>query len=126
MITCRSATVWTITSGGCLRSRRDALGDWRPRNFLLSRSIGQWFNRAHTIFFTAVLQDDGLSDASSVTVNELNAPALHGALAGGGPAEPAGDGRVLGGDRAVGGAEQQPHAAAPLSRELEPPGLDAR
>ena len=40
-------------------------------------STGQFLSSAHTICFTAVLQDDGLSDASSVTVNQLDRPLLH-------------------------------------------------
>src|SRR2546430_11085470 len=45
------------------------------------RSIGQFFNRTHKICLTVMLQDDGFSDASSVTVNQLHIPSLNGSLA---------------------------------------------
>jgi len=43
-----------------------------------------------------MLQDDGPSDTSSVTVNELDLPALHGALAAHRRDEPPGGGGVNG------------------------------
>ena len=59
-----------------------------------SLSMGQRFKCTHRMVFTAYLQDDGLSDASSVTVNQLNVPSLHGALAGSGGHPPSGGGGV--------------------------------
>jgi hypothetical protein len=71
-----------------------------------------------------VLQDDGLSDASSVTENQLHPPALHVSFARFGPHEPARDGGVLGGG-VSGRPQQQPDPAAVFRGELQPPGLDA-
>src|SRR5436309_13645485 len=62
----------------------------RPRSHeRFHRSIGQFFNRTHKICLTAMLQDDGFSDASSVTVNQLHIPSLNGSLALGGFNQPA-------------------------------------
>src|SRR5438477_5280854 len=60
----------------------------------LRQSIGQLINRTQSIFFTAVLQKDGLPDASSVTVKQLDPPALHCSLPWRRFDEPAGGGGV--------------------------------
>src|SRR5947209_6916823 len=109
---CRSATGRVMTRISSRRPRDN-------RSSLLARSIGQLLKRAHKMIFTAALQSDGLSDTSSVTVKELNDPALNGSLARCGADEPAGGGGV---DfaAAAGGAEQDAHAAALLGRQLQP------
>ena len=45
-------------------------------------SIGKFFSRTQRMCFTAELQEDGLSDAPSVAVKELDLPALKRSLAG--------------------------------------------
>ena len=81
---------------------------------------------AHRMVFTAYLQDDGLSDASSVTVNQLNVPSLHGALPGMGAHQPAGGGGITIDAGCVGVAQQDSHAAPALGGKLEPAGHDPR
>src|SRR4051812_46102081 len=61
-------------------------------------SIGQFLSSAHTICFTAVLQDDDPPHSPSVTVNQLAPPTLNGPLARRRPDEPARGGGVLGGN----------------------------
>src|SRR5436305_11653489 len=88
-------------------------------------SIGQFLSSAHTICFTAVLQDDGLSDASSVTVKKLDLPTLNGSLAGRRPHQPAGGGGVLRGQFAR-RPQQQPDPPAALGGQLQPPRREPR
>ena len=71
-----------------------------------------------------VLQDDGLAYTSSVTMDQLNLPALNGALAAHRRDEPAGGGGVDG-RGAVERAQQDARAAALLGGELQPPRFDA-
>jgi hypothetical protein len=80
-----------------------------------------------------VLQDDGLSDAPSVTENQLYPPALHISFPPCGSHEPARDGGVLGGVTGVaaaaacgpGGSHEQPDPPATFRGELEPARLDS-
>src|SRR5262249_4552278 len=94
-------------------------------------SIGQFFNRTHRMVltvltvFTAVLQEDGLPDAPSVAVKELDRPALDRSLA-----------RVWGDQPSRGGGVDVVAAAAlakedsdgppALVGEVDPPRLDPR
>src|SRR5258706_10739593 len=67
MTTCRVAMFLTRTKGALCRSRL----------FLRNLSIGHWFKYAQRICRTAGLQDDGLANLSSMTVDQLQLPLLH-------------------------------------------------
>jgi hypothetical protein len=75
--------------------------------------------------FTAGLQNEGLSKAPSVAVNELDVPALNGSFSRRGSDEPACGGGVYFGGTSW-RAEKDSHAAALFRGKLEPPGLDPR
>lgn len=93
--------------------------------FLRIRSIGQFRSRAHKMVFTAALQRDGFCETSSVTVKELEGPALDRSFPRGGLDEPACGGGVDAGSLA-GGAEEDAGGATGLGGQLQPPGLDPR
>ena len=72
-----------------------------------------------------MLQDDGFSDASSVTVNQLNLPALNGSLSARGFDKPTRGGGV---DAcvAIERTKQDANPSAALGGELQAAGFDAR
>src|SRR4051812_12929262 len=93
------------------------------------RAIGQLGNRTHAkslglVGGTGGLQVNRLVETPSVAMNQLNPPALYGALAPGGLDEPAGGGGMVDGRRVV-GPQEHPHPATPLGGELEAADLDA-
>lgn len=71
-----------------------------------------------------MLQQDGLSERSSVTVNQLHRPSMQQTRARRGHDAPAGDGGMLDGTRVV-GPQQQRDGAAGLGGELQSAGFDA-
>lgn len=72
-----------------------------------------------------MLQDDGLADASSMSMDELDPPALNGTKSRRRGDQPASGGGV---DRgvAIEGAQEQPDPAAALGGKLETPCFDPR
>ena len=72
-----------------------------------------------------MLQDDGLANTSSMTVNQLHVPALNNALAAHRRDEPSGGGGISG-SVTIERAEQDARAAPALGGELQPPRLDPR
>src|SRR5438477_11816771 len=89
MITCRVATCFTSTRGCPLSvvlcplplttdNGPLTIPGLRSHRFLRrNRSIAHCLKYAHRICRTAGLQDDGLANLSSVTVDQLHFPLLH-------------------------------------------------
>ena len=84
--------------------------------------MGNWCRCTHNTCFTAYLQENNLTDLSSVTVQQFHAPALNLICAPGGSHAPSGGGGV-GNLRLGKGAHKNPNPPAAFGCQLQSAGL---